>query len=177
MKTKTTVFYNDMDTRGFDETKEYLFDTFAEEEGWLSIDESPDCVVYHEIELIQRSEWDDFMADLEYLFSKDSYLLTGTCGRWNGPAEGGKFVSSTDELLDCIKHLDFLKFYDQDGHFYITGYHHDGSDFYEMKRLTKKGYELASRNYFAQDRQLHQTIMNCNIYSSLPRVATRLYGG
>ena len=29
MKTKTTVFYNDMDTRGFDETKEYLFETFA----------------------------------------------------------------------------------------------------------------------------------------------------
>ena len=167
MKNKTYVFYNDMETQNFDSTKEYLFENYAEEEGWLSMDEIPDCVVYHEIELAQRSEWEDFMAD----------LLTGTCGRWNGPVEGGKFVTSKDELLDCISHLDYIKFYDKNGHFYIKGYHHDGSDSYEMKRLTKKGYELASRNYFAIDRQLHQTIMNCNIYSSLPHVATRLYGG
>ena len=69
------VFYNDMDTRSFEATKDYLFETFAEEEGWLSIDEIPDCVVYHEIELEQRSEWDDFMADLDYIFSKDTYLM------------------------------------------------------------------------------------------------------
>ena len=177
MKNKTYVFYNDMETQNFDSTKEYLFENYAEEEGWLSMDEIPDCVVYHEIELTQRSEWEDFMADLDFIFSKDTYLLTGTCGRWNGPVEGGKFVTSKDELLDCISHLDYIKFYDKNGHFYIKGYHHDGSDSYEMKRLTKKGYELASRNYFAIDRQLHQTIMNCNIYSSLPHVATRLYGG
>lgn len=177
MKNKTYVFYNDMETNNFDTTKEYLFENYAEEEGWLSIDEIPDCVVHHEIELAQRSECEDFMDDLDYIFEKDTYLLTGTCGRWNGPSEGGKFVTTKDELLNCLSHLDFIKFYDKDGHFYIRGYHHDGSDSYEMKKLTKKGYELASRNYFAQDRKLHQTIMNCNIYSSLPRVATRLYGG
>ena len=176
MKNKTYVFYNDMETRSFEATKDYLFETFAEEEGWLSIDEIPDCVVYHEIELEQRSEWDDFMADLDYIFSKDTYLLTGTCGRWNGPVEGGKFITSKDELLDCIRHLDYIKFYDKDGHFYIRGYHHDGSDSYEMKRLTKKGYEFANNNYFAQDRDLHTTIMNTNFFSALPRIAERLYG-
>ena len=176
MKNKTYVFYNDMDTRSFEATKDYLFETFAEEEGWLSIDEIPDCVVYHEIELEQRSEWDDFMADLDYIFSKDTYLLTGTCGRWNGPVEGGTFITSKDELLDCIRHLDYIKFYDKDGHFYIRGYHHDGSDSYEMKRLTKKGYEFANNNYFAQDRDLHATIMNTNFFSALPRIAERLYG-
>ena len=176
MKNKTYVFYNDMETRSFEATKDYLFETFAEEEGWLSIDEIPDCVVYHEIELEQRSEWDDFMADLDYIFSKDTYLLTGTCGRWNGPAEAGKFITSKDELLDCIRHLDFIKFYDKDGRFYISGYHHDGSDSYEMKRLTKKGYEFANNNYFAHDRDLHTKIMNTNFFSALPRIAERLYG-
>lgn len=176
MKNKTYVFYNNMETRSFEATKDYLFETFAEEEGWLSIDEIPDCVVYHEIELEQRSEWDDFMADLDYIFSKDTYLLTGTCGRWNGPAEGSKFITSKDELLDCIRHLDYIKFYDKDGHFYIRGYHHDGSDSYEMKRLTKKGYEFANNNFFAQDRDLHTTIMNTNFFSALPRIAERLYG-
>ena len=69
-----------------------------------------------------------------------------------------------------------MKFYDKDGHFYIRGYHHDGSDFYEMKKLTKKGYELANNNYFAHDRELHTTIMKFNLFSTLPRIAERLYG-
>ena len=29
MKTKTTVFYNDMGTKDFEETKEYLFENYA----------------------------------------------------------------------------------------------------------------------------------------------------
>lgn len=175
LKDKTFVFYNNMETQDFETTKNDLFDNYAEEEGWLSIDDIPDSVVYHEMELTKRSEWDDFMIDLDYIFSTDTYLLTGTCGRWYGPAQGGKFISCTDELLDCIRHLDYIKFYDKDGHFYIKGYHHDGSDSYEMKRLTKKGYEFAGRNYFAQDQELHTTIMNCNFYSALPQIAKRLY--
>ena len=54
--------------------------------------------------------------------------------------------------------------------------HHDGSDDYELKRLTHEGYELADRNYFAHDRQLHNTIMGCNFYSALPRYASKVYG-
>ena len=121
MKTKTTVFYDDADTSSFNATKNYLFETFAEEEGWESEDDILDCVVYHEIEEQQRRDWEDFRCDLEYLFEKDCYLLTGTCGRWNGPAEGGKFIRTVDELLDCIRHLDFVKFYDENGHFFISG--------------------------------------------------------
>ena len=176
MKTTTTVFYNDTETESFEATKNYLFETFAEEEGWVSIDEIPDCVVQHEIDEEQRREWDDFISDMDYVFSKDAYLLTGTCGRWNGPAEGGKFIRNTDDLIRCIQHLDYIKVIDENGHLKIYGYHHDGSDSYELKKLTKKGFEFADRNYFARDRQLHQTIMNNNFYSALPRIAERLYG-
>ena len=176
MKTKTTVFYNDTESASFEATKNYLFETYAEEEGWISEDDIPDCVVYHEMEEERRREWDDFKAAMEYVFNKDSYLLTGTCGRWDGPAQGGKFIHSLDDLLECIKHLDYVKFYDENGHFFIKGYHHDGSDSYEMKKLTKKGYEFADRNYFAHDRMLHTTIMRNNFYSALPRIAERLYG-
>ena len=176
MKQKTMVLYNNIDTRDFENYREYLFETFAEEEGWVSIDEIPDCVVQHEIDKEQRREWDDFISDMDYVFSKDAYLLTGTCGRWNGPAEGGKFIRNTDDLIKCIQHLDYIKVIDENGHLKIYGYHHDGSDSYELKKLTKKGFEFADRNYFARDRQLHRTIMNNNFYSALPRIAERLYG-
>ena len=94
MKTKTTVFYDDNDVQSFNSVKNYLFETFAEEEGWISEDEIPDCVIYHEMEEQQRRDWDDFRADLEYLLEKDCYLLTGTCGRWDGPSRGGKFIQN-----------------------------------------------------------------------------------
>ena len=145
MKTKTTVFYDDADISSFNSVKNYLFETFAEEEGWVSKDEIPDCVVQHEIDEEQRREWDDFISDMDYVLSKDAYLLTGTCGRWNGPAEGGKFIRNTDDLIKCIQHLDYIKVIDENGHLKIYGYHHDGSDSYELKKLTKKDIENYSQ--------------------------------
>lgn len=176
MKAKTTVLFNDTDTERFDYTREYLFDAFGDEEGWATIEDVPDCVVEREMADSRLRDWEDFKDDMQYFLDKDSYLLTGVCGRWDGPSEGGKFIRTLEDLLSCIRHLDYLKIYDDNGHLYITGYHHDGQDRYELKRLTSKGYEFASRNYFAHDRQLHETIMGCNLYSALPRFAERLYG-
>ena len=175
---KTRILYDNTDiTETYPDVREYLFDTYADERGWKTKEDIPDDEVSAQAADIDRMNWEDFYADLEYIFKNDCYLLTGVCGRWNGPAEGGKFIHSASELLDCIRHLDYIKIYDENGHLKISGFHHDGSDSYEIKRLTSKGYELACRNYFAKDRYLHQAIMNCNIYSSLPHLAKRLYGG
>ena len=111
------------------------------------------------------------------MLSKNVYLLTGTCGRWNGTVSGGKFIRSVNDLLSCISHLDYIRIYDKNGHFHIHGCHHDGNDDYELKRLTNKGYELANNNYFAKDRKLHTTLMNTNFYSALPHFAEQIYGG
>ena len=175
---KTRILYDNTDlTETYPDVREYLFDMYADERGWETMDDVPDDEISAEAEDISRMNWEGFYEDLKYIFNKDCYLITGICGRWNGPAEGGKFIHSVSELMDCIKHLDYIKFYDENGHFKITGYHHDGRDFYEVKKLTKKGYELAYNNYFAQDRELHNTICSCNIYSGLPHIAKRLYGG
>ena len=174
---KSYVFYDDTaDYEAYDDVRAYLFDLHGEDNGWETADDVPDNWIYDEISEQNNADWRELLHDLGRVFKEDCYLLTGTCGRWCGPAQGGKFINSTDDLLACIKHLDKVKFYEQDGHFYIDGYHHDGSDHYELKRLTKKGYEFADRNYFAHDRQLHTTIMQNNFYSALPRLANRLYG-
>ena len=176
MKSKTTVFYNDTDLGDIDLKRELMFEEYAEEEGWESVDDIPDSVVFHEIDEDNRIEWEDFTYELERILKDGEYILTGTCGRWDGRAEGGNFIHNIHDFYKCIGHLDKIKFYDENGHFYIYGYHHDGSDFYELKKLTRKGYEYASNNYFAHDRQVHRTITSCNLYSALPRIAERLYG-
>ena len=109
---------------------------------------------------------------LKRMFKDGHYLLTGYCGRWDGRYDGGKFIDSYEQLMRCIEHLDGLTIIDKNGHLFIDGYHHDGNDHYELKKLTRKGYELANRNYFENSRKLHNTIMSNNFFSCLPRLAS-----
>lgn len=56
MKSKTTVFYDDNDVQSFNSVKNYLFETYGEEEDWVSEQDIPDCVVFHEMEEQQRRD-------------------------------------------------------------------------------------------------------------------------
>ena len=170
MKTKITKFYDDTsDYELLEETRQYMFDNYAEQEGWESIDEISDSLVYYEINELHRLEWIELKLYLDDLFEQNEmFLIKGVCGRWNGPSECGRFIYSTDELFEFIRHLDYTCFYEENGHFYIEGYHHDGRDRYELKKLTNKGREYADNNLYMNDRTVHETIMKYNLFSTLP---------
>lgn len=144
-------------------------------ENWTSPEEIPEQYVLNEIQYQEEELWREIMDCFDAMFNDNYYLLTGYIGSWRGKLEGGKFIKSTDDLLDALEHLDYIRIIDRNGHLIIEGSHHDGSDRYELKKLTRKGYELANNNYFANDRKLHNTIMKTNFYSALPRFAKALY--
>lgn len=148
-----------------------LFEELASENGWKTIDDIPDKMIADEIEFINTAKWENAKELLAQMLSCGTFLLKGYCNRWNGRQDGGKFINDLDELLSCISHLDCIKITDVDGHLMIDGYHHDGNDHYELKKLTKKGYEYANSNHFANSRELHNKIFNCNLFSCLPRLA------
>ena len=102
------------------ETREWLFDDCSEDSDWSSPDDIPDERVYDDMDFQDRMQWDDVKAELDTLFKKNIYILTGTCGRWNVPAQGGRFIHSVDDLLSCIGHLDYIRIYDRNGHLYIV---------------------------------------------------------
>ena len=179
MKNKITVLYDNTydyynHTVTYEYTLAYLFENYAEEYGWKTLTDVPDKMIYDEMDEQDRVDWQNFLDELHYMLSEHKYLLTGTCGKWYGPCECGKFICSADDLLYCIQHLDSVRFYDENGHLKICGYHHDGEDNYELKRLTDKGIALAEKHYYACDRALHRTIMSSNFYSALPRLAKRI---
>ncbi len=175
MKNKITILYDNTDNyMGFDETRKFLFDTFAYEHDWKTEDDVPEQMVYNEMDDQDNLAWQDFYDKMYRLLSGDIYLLKGTNGRWYGPAECGQFIHNPQELLHRISHLDRVRFYDEDGHLKIWGYHHDGEDNYELKRLTRKGVDFAMRNCFAHDRKLHEIIMKNRVYSALPRLAQKM---
>lgn len=176
MKTKETILYDSYySEEKVTDARQYLFDEYAAEEKWNSPQDVPDYRIFREIELQDDIAWDEIKLDLEILFRSDYFLLTGYCGTWHGNMEGGKFINTLPELLSVIPHLDDFRIIDRNGHLIIEGSHHDGSDRYELKRLTRKGYELANSNYFANTRELHNTIMKNNLFSGLPHFAQKVY--
>jgi len=176
MKHNEIIFYDDTDDcERFDSTREYLYETQREEQGWLCLEEIPDRLVWEQINTDNEDDYYFFSQDLRKFMKDGHFLVVGVCGRWDGDFAGGDFVSDFDELISRLQHLDYIKFYEINGHFYIEGIHHDGRDRYEMKQLTNRGYEYAQQNDFAHDRKLHSNIMKCNIYSRLPHFAEKCY--
>lgn len=177
MKKNEYVFYDDTDVcNQYDETKNALFDMYQEDYNWYSADEVPDDMIWKEIASQNDDELHYLKHSLGKIINGNHCLIKGTTGLWHGRKDCGRFITSVEELFSGLSHLDYIKFYEINGHFYIEGSHHDGSDYYELKMLTKKGVEYADRNYFAHDRQLHTTIFDNNFYSTLPRMYTKLYG-
>lgn len=171
-KTNTVVIYDTTNhTEQYDQARDSLFDSRACDFEWTSPDDVPEKMIYEELSYMQDIEYQYFADKLTELLKSGYCIITGTCGRWNGTVKGGKFLKSFDDFRQFVSHLDEIKVIDENGHLIITGYHHDGNDRYELKKLTRKGYEYADNNYFAHSRKLHETIMNCNLFSKLPRLA------
>lgn len=170
-KTKPIVIYDTTNhTEQYDQARDSLFDSCAYDFDWVTADDVPEKMIYEEISFMQDIDYQYFSDKLNELF-KDGYcIITGTCGRWNGKVQGGKFLTCIDDFRQFVSHLDKIKIVDENGHLIITGYHHDGCDRYELKKLTRKGYEYADNNYFAHSRKLHENIMKCNLFSKLPRL-------
>ena len=173
-KTKDIILYDNYYSRDREQyAKENLL--FNNPELYKSIKDIPPRDIEKARYWLDFEEWHNIKAELEVLFKQDDYLLTGYFGSWKGDLVGGKFIRDFTDLQKVISHLDYIRIIDRNGHLIIEGSHHDGSDYYELKRLTKKGTELASCYNFEDDRKLHSTIMQCNFYSALPNFAKKVY--
>lgn len=167
---KEIVFYEDyFSSEQYDEIRQDIFDYNAETHNWSKPEDVPEEMIWEALNDQYREDWHYFESAMKHEFRNASYILTGTCGSWMGPADCGAFILSFQDLMKGLRHLENMKFYERNGHFYIEGSHHDGSDFYEMRRLTNKGLQLAEKYNYATDRHLHQTIMKYNFFSALPR--------
>lgn len=173
MNSKEIVLYdntNDYEKRNY--VRENLFESMREENDWVFLSDVPEKMIDDEIDFENEEDWRYLVSKMREMFKNGHYMLMGYCGRWNGKAACGTFLDSVETLIRGISHLDYLKIYDENGHLYISGSHHDGDDFYEIKKLTNKGYELASSYYFENSKDFHQKLFNCNLFSCLPRLAS-----
>ena len=151
-----------------------------EEEKYETEDEIPDEAIWEERDFLDETDWEIKKEILEDLFSKGKFMFFGDVGRWNGIYKAGLMFDTLDELLStAASDCDYIHFYDENGHLYLTCSHHDGTCHYEIKEVTDKGIQyLENWKYNWNDKRsakyVHTQIFNH--YSRLPNFAHKYYG-
>ena len=118
---------------------------------------------------------------LNFFGTKNKVLFAGSVGRWNGNFGGGDIGEFEDLYYKALKDCDYVKVYDNNGHLYITGSHHDGTNSFEVKVLTDKGeeyYENWNYGYSSRLDNLSEQEILKNIYerySRLPNYYKTMY--
>lgn len=173
-----TIFNNYYDPDRFDEERDFVFDMYAEENGWEDVDDVPDDEVWDAIAFSNDCEWDNAKYDIEKFIRENGPLLVvGSLGLWDGRYDGGKICRDFRELAGAWEHCDYIKIYDQNGHMYIECSHHDGTNYWECKLLTEKGENYAEdHSWDMYDRDLHKRLWNDSHYTRLPHFAHKVYG-
>lgn len=113
---------------------------------WVDdIEEITDSMIeqwrYEEME----TDWENEREMLSKYFDGKEVEFIGAVGLWHGTykaKERGEFWKLFDKAMtDC----DYFRIYDENGHLYLTCSHHDGTNHFEIKVVTEKGYTILPR--------------------------------
>ena len=147
--------------------------------GWIDEDEEiTDEMLWQWRDEEMEDWWETEKQGLIDYFGSETVGFFGEIGRWNGVYKAGQIGDFYDLFCKAVKDCAYWKFYDENGHLYLTCSHHDGTNCFEIKVLTKKGREyLNNWLYSFSDRKeeyVHDQIFKR--YSKLPRFAEKVYG-
>lgn len=153
---------------------------FMEENGYEE-DEITDEMIWEERHFLDEINWEEESERLKKFFlDGNKWILFGTVGRWDGLYRAGTLFDTFDDFFyKATRDCDYWKFYDENGHLYLTCSHHDGTCCYEIKEVTAKGIDYFDNweynwNDKRSEEYIHTQIINR--YSRLPRFAEKVYG-
>ena len=96
-----------------------------------------------EVDFLMQNDWQETKANLTDFFKTNTWLARGTFGDWTGGGEGGLVFKSFEKLYEAVcRDCDYVRIWDEDGHFHMSGTHHDGTNHVEVVKLSKKGKDI-----------------------------------
>ena len=172
-----TIFDNyDLDNNyPEDEIKE-----MALELGWVEDEEEiTDEMIWNWRYQESEDDWDCERERIDEFFEGKIVGFFGEVGLWHGVYKAGKIGEFWELFHSAIKDCDYIKIYDENGHMYLTCSHHDGTNHFEIKELTKEGKEYLERwednwNDKRAEKEVHNQIYKR--YSKIPRYAEKVFG-
>ena len=175
---KERVIYNNYDLWEdyADDCRELLTEEYDEED-------ITDNMIWDEIYAQDSLNWDDEFYNLKDFFSGHGFfMIRGNVGRWDGTHAAGKIFSNFEDIFyEVTRDCAYIKMWDENGHFFLQCSHHDGTNIFEIKRITYKAYQFADNWAYNWDdkrteREIHDIIWDSNFLSSLPHYAHNVYG-
>lgn len=150
----------------------------AEANNWDIPEDGPsDDQIWQEWYNQNERDWDDIEGELKYHNERGSYLIIASLGLWNGRFDGGKIIDGylTEAIKACFE--DFNRVYWQDKNLKVSAVHHDGTNYFIIKKLTDKGIKFYNNHYYDyDDRILHQKLFKDAHYSHSVDFFAKLYG-
>lgn len=150
-------------------------------ENGMEEDEITDQMIWEERYLYDEQDWEMTKEELKDFFSKGhKWMLFGEVGRWDGVYKAGTVFETFDDFFyKATSDCDYIHFYDENGHLYLSCSHHDGTCHYEIKEVTDKGIKyLKNWEYNYNDKRSEEYVHTqiFNKYSRLPRFVEKIYG-
>ena len=174
---KHIIYSSDPYNFNEDEMRESWLET-AEVNNWEIPENGPsDDELWQEWYDQNERDWDDIESEVKYHDERGSYLIIASLGLWNGRFDGGKIINGylNKVIRACFE--DYNKVYWQDKNLKVEATHHDGTNYFIIKKLTDRGIEFYNNHcYDYDDRTMHQKLFKDAHYSHSVDFFARIYG-
>lgn len=125
-----------------------------------------------------QTEYIDLMEDIANLLYGEKIIMFGTFGRWNGQSVGAEIGTFKELYSKAVTDCDYIKIDDENGHLILTCSHHDGTNSFEFRVLTKNGWDYLENWKLSYDDKRtwnHVSDQIIKRYSRLPRIFKTLF--
>lgn len=86
---------------------------------------------------------------MEQHTNASKYLIEANIGTWMGARQAGAVVNSLKQaIMKCANGLEDYSVSEEDGVIIVKGSHHDGSNSFKIRPLSKKGWEYYDRHEY-----------------------------
>ena len=174
---KNIIYSNDPYDFNEEEMRESWLES-AEANDWEIPEDGPsDDEIWQEWYDQNERNWDDIEAEVKYHNERGSYLIIASLGLWNGRFDGGRLVEGTlsEAIRTCFE--DYNRVYWQDKNLKVSAVHHDGTNYFIIKKLTDRGIEFYNNHEWEMDaRTLNEKLFRDSHYSHSVDFFARIYG-
>lgn len=143
--------------------------------------ENPSCNdIFDEMAYENDFVWEHEIGIINDFLCNKVFILFGTEKRWNGVRCVFDIVSCIDDIMEMLRECDEIEIYDENGHMYFYGTHHDGSVRLELRELNERGITYYEKWYNSlDDKRTEQYIgkmLRTDNYSKLPHYYEKVLG-
>lgn len=171
---KERIIFNNYDLEAYYKDAEECLKENAEEDEEIS-----DNAINEFAETLIDEDWNIIESELNSFFTNKSIICFGDVGLWHGVYTASRiFDDFNNALSSMLKDCYYFKIYDENGHLFVHGSHHDGSVTFEIKVLNSKGEEYYDRWNYGNDSRTEAEVNTQIIkrYSVLPNFAYKVFG-